>query len=67
MLEAGEHSNVREPTRAEKVNETYINRAQRLTLLAPDMVEAVLDRRQPEGMTLPGLLAGVATEWTEQR
>lgn len=67
MQEAGEHGNVREPARAEKVNETYISRAQRLTLLAPDMVEAILDRRQPEGMTLPGLLAGVATEWTEQR
>ena len=67
MREAGEHGNVREPARTEKVNETYISRAQRLTLLAPDMVEAILDRRQPEGMTLPGLLAGVATEWTEQR
>ena len=37
-----------------------------LMLLAPDVVEAILDGRQPEGTTLPGLLAGVATEWTEQ-
>jgi hypothetical protein len=29
----------------------------RLTLLAPDIVEAILDGRQPEGMTLPGLMA----------
>ena len=27
----------------------------RLTLLAPDIVEAILDGRQPEGMTLPGM------------
>ena len=35
----------------------------RLTLLAPDIVEAILDGRQPEGMTLPGLLKGVPVEW----
>jgi hypothetical protein len=63
MLEAGEHGTVRELAQAEKVNETYISRALRLTLLSPDMVEAVLDGRQPEGMTLPRLMEGVAVEW----
>ena len=58
MLEAGEHGNVREPARTEKVNETYISRAQRLTLLAPDMVEAILDRRQPEGDDTAGVVGG---------
>ena len=38
----------------------------RLTLLAPDIVEAILDGRQPEGMTLPGLLKGVPVEWADQ-
>jgi|GEM_PF-6472842 len=37
-----------------------------LTLLAPNLVEATLDGRQPEGMTLPGLMVGVAVEWGEQ-
>ena len=32
-------------------------------LLAPDVVEAILDGRQPEGMTLPGLMEGVEVEW----
>ena len=63
MLEAGEHGTVRELAKAEKVNETYISRALRLTLLAPDTVEAILYGRQPEGMTLPGLREGVAVEW----
>jgi len=31
----------------------------RLTLLVPDIVEAILDGRQPEGMTLPGLMEPV--------
>jgi hypothetical protein len=38
----------------------------RLTLLAPDIVEAILDGRQPEGMTLPGLMKGVEVEWAGQ-
>ncbi len=53
---------MREPAKAEKVNETYISRALRLTLLAPDMVEAILDGRQPDGMTLPRLMTGVAVD-----
>ena len=66
MLEAGEHSTVRELAEAEKVNETYISRALRLTLLAPDMVEAILDGRQPEVMKLPGLMEGVTVGWIDQ-
>jgi hypothetical protein len=53
--------------KAGNIKQTYTIRALRLTLLAPDLVDAILDGRQPEGTTLPGLLAGVATEWTEQR
>lgn len=38
---------------AEKINPSYVSRALRLTLLAPKMVEAILDGGQPEGVTLP--------------
>jgi hypothetical protein len=38
----------------------------RLTLLAPEMVEAILDGRQREGVTLPALLEGVPVGWGEQ-
>ena len=38
----------------------------RLTLLAPDLVEAILDGRQPEGMRLEELLKGFPTEWKQQ-
>ncbi len=66
MLEAGEHGTVRELAKAEKVNETNISRALRLTLLAPDVVESILDGRQPEGMTLPRLMEGVEVGWEQQ-
>jgi hypothetical protein len=50
---------VRELATTEKVNKTCISRALRLTMLVLDIVEAILDTRRPNGMTLPRLLEGV--------
>ena len=63
MLETGRFATINELAAAEKINASYVARILRLTLLTPDLVEAILDGRQPEGMTLPGLLAGVEVEW----
>ncbi len=52
--------------KAERVSQGYVSRVLRLTLLAPDIVEAILDGRQPEAMRLDDLLAGVPADWTEQ-
>jgi hypothetical protein len=56
MIETGRHATVAELAVAEKINPSYVSRMLRLTLLAPDMVEAILGGRQPKGVTLPGLL-----------
>ena len=63
MLETGRFATITELAAAEKINSSYVSRILRLTLLAPDTVEAILDGRQAEGMTLPGVLAGVRAEW----
>jgi hypothetical protein len=47
MLENGTHATIAEIASAEKINASYIGRVLRLTLLAPDIVEAILDGRQP--------------------
>ena len=49
------------------MNDPDVGRILRLTLLAPDIIEAVLDGRQPEGMTLPALMEPFPSAWTEQR
>ena len=67
MLETGKHSTVQEIAAAEKINSSYVSRILRLTLLAPDIVDAILDGRQPEGMTLPGLMEPFPVEWSAQR
>jgi len=65
LLESGAFATIQELAAAEKINPSYISRMLRLTLLAPDMVEAILDGRQPEGVTLPALLEGVPVWWKD--
>ena len=67
MLESGVVSTVGEIAVREKINKSYVSRVLRLTLLSPDIVEAILDGRQPEGMTLPGLMEPFPVEWASQR
>lgn len=43
-----------------------MSRVLRLALLAPDVIEEVLDGRQPEGMRLEDLLDGAPMEWAGQ-
>jgi hypothetical protein len=52
---------------AEMSDASYVGRVLRLTLLAPDIVEAILDGRQPAEMTLAVLMRPFAVEWREQR
>jgi hypothetical protein len=67
MLENGTRATIAEIANAEKINESYVGRVLRLTLLAPDIVEAILGGRQPADVTLAVLMKPFAVEWTEQR
>ena len=58
---------VDEIAEAEKINPSYVSRVLRLTLLAPDVVEAILDGRQPAEMTLAVLMRPFAVGWERQR
>jgi hypothetical protein len=67
MLETGTYATIAEIAAAEKINESYVGRVLRLTLLAPDLVEAILGGRQSTDMTLAMLMRPFAVAWTEQR
>jgi hypothetical protein len=67
MLEEGRYASISEMAKAEGIERGYLGSLLRLTLLAPEMVEAILDGRQPAGVTLPRLLEGVPTIWEGQR
>lgn len=67
MLESGEYSTIREIAAAEKINETYVGRILRLTLLAPEIVDAILAGRHPASLQLEVLTKRFPVDWTEQR
>ena len=66
MLESGDYGSIADLARAEKIGRAYVSTMLRLTLLAPDTVEAILEGRQGEDVTLEALMAGVPVVWTEQ-
>jgi hypothetical protein len=65
-LEANQFASVRELAKAEKINESYLCRILRLTLLSPALTEAILDGQQPEGLDLARLLKSLPVEWDNQ-
>jgi len=67
MMETGRFATLNELAAAEKINSSYVSRLLRLTLLAPGIVEAILNGRQPDGMTLPGLMEQFPVEWPRQK
>jgi len=67
MLESGEFASVIELAHAEKINESYLCRILRLTLLAPDIIETILDGRQSTALQLNLLMAPTPITWSEQR
>ena len=66
MLDEGVCATIEELARREQVNRGYMSRVLRLTLLAPDLVEAILDGRQPAELRLEDLLEGFPLEWITQ-
>jgi hypothetical protein len=67
MLESGEFSSMTELAEAEKINRSYVCRLLRLTLLAPDIVEAILDGGQGSKVTLARVLEPFPMKWEKQR
>ncbi len=67
LLNGGCYASISEMAAAEKIELGYLGSLLRLTLLAPDIVEAILDGRQLDGLGLPQLFASFPASWAEQR
>jgi hypothetical protein len=65
MLDEGRFASVRELGDAERISRSYVCRMLRLTLLAPDIVERILDGRPTAG--LAHFLKPFPIEWEKQR
>lgn len=67
MLEAGEFATIAELAEYEGIAPSYMTRVLRLTLLAPDVIEAILDGQQGLELALGRLLAPFPTDWKRQQ
>ncbi|HOV75290.1 MAG TPA: hypothetical protein PK967_15070 [Candidatus Hydrogenedentes bacterium] len=67
LLETGKVASLGELAAHVGVDPAYISRFLRLTLLAPDIIERILDGREPSGLSLRILLNEMPAVWEEQR
>jgi hypothetical protein len=66
MLESRRYATVRDLAKAEVINESYLGRVLRLTLLSPAIIAAILEGRQPATLELDDLLKQFPIDWDQQ-
>ena len=67
ILDSGKFSSIKELADAEQLADRYIGNLLRLTLLAPDIIESILDGRLPRGIGLAEFMKPWPALWAEQR
>jgi hypothetical protein len=66
-LRSGKYADTTEIARQFQLNDAYVRRLLRFAYLAPDIVEAIIEGRQPRSMTVKRLLQGIPCGWADQR
>ena len=66
-IESGQAKSITDLAEQEGVTDAYVCRLLPLTCLAPDIVEAILDGRQPTGLRLAEMLGSGPLVWSAQR
>ena len=66
LIDSGEFATIADLAEREGIAAPYLARTMRLAQLAPDLVEAILDGRQPRDLTLEALRGQISEEWSKQ-
>ncbi len=66
-LDAGHYETPKDLAHKEKIEPTHMYRLMRLTLLAPDIIQAIMNGTQPRALTLQNVIRGFPVSWREQR
>jgi site-specific DNA recombinase len=66
-MEIGECKHRRDLAKATKLEPRYINSILRVAFLAPQIVEAIIDGRQPPDLTLGSLRGVLPMSWQQQK
>lgn len=67
MLDDDGYASISEMADAETPDRGHLGRLLQLTPLAPDIVEAIVDGRQAQGITLADLPESMQSNWSEKR
>lgn len=67
MLESGQFATINELAEHEKIAAPFLTRTMRLAYLAPEIVEDILDGRQPRELTLEQMRKPLPLDWAEQK
>ena len=67
LLESGEYGSITELAAAEKINQSYVGRVMRLTLLSPEIVQVILDGRNTAELTIAALMKPFSADWCMQK
>jgi hypothetical protein len=66
-LRGGKYADTEEIAQRFKLNDAHVRRLLRFGYLAPDVVEAIVEGRQPRSLTVKRLLRGIPCAWPDQR
>ncbi len=66
MLREGDYQTLEEIAGAENINPSHVSRLLRMTLLAPEIVEAILAGSHPAGLTRAKVMKPFPMEWQRQ-
>ena len=67
QIESGQYASLEDLAKSLKLDRSYVGRVMQLTLLAPDIVEAIVQGKEPAGISFRQLRNGVPLCWQEQR
>jgi hypothetical protein len=67
LLDDGVYGSIAEMADEERINRSYLSRTTRLSLLAPDIVEAILNGTQPATLQLSDPEGPFSIDWEQQR
>jgi len=66
-LESGDFATIGDLASKEGIGPSYVTRVMRMTLLAPEIIEAIIEGRQGPEVTLAALLEPFPAEWVAQQ
>ena len=67
LLDHGTYRSAGELAKAERIDRSFVNRLLKLTLLAPNITESILEGQQLRGMQLEELTRALPSEWERQQ